>query len=210
MAVASPKLHGRAQWRAPSSLSRRGHCSHIQANCRGVEQGLSPQPPGTFSNPYGTTYSSPKLFDSQTEYHTSPTPPSKRGGTTLRRRFRTGANGCGAPNAGAGKLIWSLREPSGGNADWRRYCAQWQYEYATDRADRGETMRTSKTINRILRSQEPGLSADEPVTSWRCQFCGRRFTDRTVLREHLEVEKQRQAGFAGDAWERGPDRSGGT
>ena len=124
MAVASPKLHGRAQWRAPSSLSRRGHCSHIQANCRGVEQGLSPQPPGTFSNPYGTTYSSPKLFDSQTEYHTSPTPPSKRGGTTLRRRFRTGANGCGAPNAGAGKLIWSLREPSGGNADWRRYCGQ--------------------------------------------------------------------------------------
>ena len=87
--------------------------------------------------------------------------------------------------------------------------ANWQYEYATDRADRGEAMRTSKTINRILRSQEPGLSADEPMTSCRCQFCGRRFTDRTELREHLEVEQQRQAGFAGDAWDRGPDRTGG-
>jgi hypothetical protein len=28
-----------------------------------------PQPPGTFSNPYGTTYNSPRLFDSQGGYH---------------------------------------------------------------------------------------------------------------------------------------------
>jgi hypothetical protein len=71
-------------------------------------------------------------------------------------------------------------------------------------------MRTSKTINRILRSKEPASAADEPMTSWRCQFCGRRFTDRTELREHLEVEQQRQAGFADDARERKPDRSVAT
>jgi hypothetical protein len=29
----------------------------------------APQPPATFSNPYGTTYSSPRLFDSQGGYH---------------------------------------------------------------------------------------------------------------------------------------------
>jgi hypothetical protein len=28
-----------------------------------------PQPPGTFSNPYGTTFNSPKLFDNQGVYH---------------------------------------------------------------------------------------------------------------------------------------------
>ena len=28
-----------------------------------------PQPPGTFSNPYGTTFNSPKLFDNQGGYH---------------------------------------------------------------------------------------------------------------------------------------------
>jgi hypothetical protein len=28
-----------------------------------------PQPPGTFSNPYGTTFNSPKLYDSQGGYH---------------------------------------------------------------------------------------------------------------------------------------------
>ena len=57
-------------------------------------------------------------------------------------------------------------------------------------------MRTPKTINRILRSQEPASVADDPMTlSWRCQFCGRRFTDRTQLREHLEIEQRRQGGF---------------
>ena len=53
-------------------------------------------------------------------------------------------------------------------------------------------MRTPKTINRILRSQEPASAAADPVTSWRCQFCGRRFTDRAELREHLEAEQRRQ------------------
>jgi hypothetical protein len=53
-------------------------------------------------------------------------------------------------------------------------------------------MRTSKTINRILRSQEPASAADEPATSWRCQFCGRRFTDRTQLLKHLEDERRCQ------------------
>jgi hypothetical protein len=34
----------------------------------------------------------------------------------------------------------------------------------------------------ILRSQEPSFAADDPMTrSWRCQFCGRRFTDRTYV-----------------------------
>src|SRR5215469_15496089 len=28
-----------------------------------------PQPPGTFPNPYGTTFNSPKLYDSQGGYH---------------------------------------------------------------------------------------------------------------------------------------------
>jgi hypothetical protein len=28
-----------------------------------------PQPPGTFSNPYGNSYNSPKLYDSQGIYH---------------------------------------------------------------------------------------------------------------------------------------------
>jgi hypothetical protein len=28
-----------------------------------------PQPPGTFSNPYGTTFNSPKLFDNRGVYH---------------------------------------------------------------------------------------------------------------------------------------------
>ena len=28
-----------------------------------------PQPPGTFSNPYGTTFNSPKLIDNQGVYH---------------------------------------------------------------------------------------------------------------------------------------------
>jgi hypothetical protein len=28
-----------------------------------------PQPPGTFSNPYGTTLNSPRLYDSQGGYH---------------------------------------------------------------------------------------------------------------------------------------------
>jgi hypothetical protein len=56
-------------------------------------------------------------------------------------------------------------------------------------------MRTPKTINRILRSQEPAATANEPITSsWRCNFCGRRFTDRTELREHLEVEQRRHQG----------------
>jgi hypothetical protein len=54
-------------------------------------------------------------------------------------------------------------------------------------------MRTPKTINRILRSQQPAPAADQPMTfSWRCQFCGQRFADRTKLREHLEVEQRRQ------------------
>ena len=48
------------------------------------------------------------------------------------------------------------------------------------------------TINRILRSQELASAADEPVTSWRCQFCGRRFTDRSELLEHLGAEQRRQ------------------
>jgi hypothetical protein len=29
----------------------------------------APQPPGTFSNPYGNSFNSPKLFDSQGGYH---------------------------------------------------------------------------------------------------------------------------------------------
>jgi hypothetical protein len=58
-------------------------------------------------------------------------------------------------------------------------------------------MRTPKTINHILRSQEPASAADKPMTSWHCQFCGRRFTDRTELREHLEVERRRHQGQAG-------------
>ena len=52
-------------------------------------------------------------------------------------------------------------------------------------------MRTPKTINHILRSQEPASAAPMPL-SWRCQFCCRRFTDRTQLLEHLEAEQQRQ------------------
>jgi len=78
-------------------------------------------------------------------------------------------------------------------------------------ARRKDVMRTPKTINRILRSQEPSFVTDDPmILSWRCQFCGRRFTDRTELREHLVVERQRQAGFADNARKRGPDRSGAT
>ena len=107
-------------------------------------------------------------------------------------------------------VLWSLREPSGGLAfGWHRYCGQLPIRVCDGSGGPGEAMRTSKTINRILRSQEPGLSAAGPMTSWRCQFCGRRFTDRTELREHLVVERQRQAGFAGYAWERGPKRTGG-
>jgi hypothetical protein len=53
-------------------------------------------------------------------------------------------------------------------------------------------MRSPKTINRILRSQEPAVATDKHMTlSWRCQFCGRRFGDRTELLEHLEVEQRR-------------------
>jgi hypothetical protein len=58
-------------------------------------------------------------------------------------------------------------------------------------------MRSPKTINRILRSQDPAAATDKPMTlSWRCQFCGRRFGDRTELLEHLEVEQRRQEGRA--------------
>jgi hypothetical protein len=104
-----------------------------------------------------------------------------------------GATGCGAPNAGTRNLIWSLRE--------RAALALWlgivlainrQCEYAAGSCQRGNAVRTPKTINRILRSQQPVSTADEPVTSWRCQFCGRRFTDRKELLEHLEAEQRRQ------------------
>ena len=58
-------------------------------------------------------------------------------------------------------------------------------------------MRSPKTINRILRSQDPAAATDKPMTSsWRCQFCGRRFDDRTELLEHLEAEQRRQEGGA--------------
>ena len=57
-------------------------------------------------------------------------------------------------------------------------------------------MRTPKSINHILRSQEPASGADPMSLSWRCQFCGRRFTDRTQLLEHLEAERRRQEGEA--------------
>ena len=50
-------------------------------------------------------------------------------------------------------------------------------------------MKTPKTINRILRSQEPASAAPMP-RSWRCQFCGRRFTDRTQLLEHLKATRR--------------------
>ena len=62
-------------------------------------------------------------------------------------------------------------------------------------------MRTPKTINHILRSQEPASAADKPMTSWRCQFCGRRFTDRTELREHLDLR------WSGGATKVRPDKS---
>jgi hypothetical protein len=63
-------------------------------------------------------------------------------------------------------------------------------EYAT-RSAPGGPMKTPKTINRILRSQEPASAAPIP-RSWRCQFCGRRFTDRTHLLEYLNAEQRRQ------------------
>jgi hypothetical protein len=48
--------------------------------------------------------------------------------------------------------------------------------------------------NRIFRAQEP--KAQRPVSPrqqlW-CQYCGKRFTDRKELIEHLEDEKRRES-----------------
>lgn len=71
----------------------------------------------------------------------------------------------------------------------------WQDEYAAGSCRWENAMRTPRTINHILRSQQPAEATDERTTLWwRCQFCGQRFTDRTKLREHLEVERRRQEG----------------
>jgi len=47
--------------------------------------------------------------------------------------------------------------------------------------------------NRIFRAQEP---KPQPVSRrqqlW-CQYCGKRFTDRKELIEHLEDEKRRES-----------------